>query len=177
MRKGEKRPDLQRARIGQCIKCGGTYRAIGDYHGKKIREQKYCSKKCWSMRNLPLKKNCLICNVEFLTYGKERISKIYCSIKCVGIAFQDRTEEKCPAWKGDDVKYSGLHKFIASRLGKPKECWKCHRIIENSKMIHWANKSGEYKRDLDDWLRLCYWCHRKYDGIPVFDTNSVLFKQ
>jgi len=31
------------------------------------------------------------------------------------------------------------------------------------KKIHWANKSGEYLRDKDDWIRLCCKCHKKYD--------------
>jgi len=28
-------------------------------------------------------------------------------------------------------------------------------------MIHWHNISGEYKRDVSDWIRLCAKCHKK----------------
>lgn len=63
-------------------------------------------------------------------------------------------------WKGDDVGYSGLHKWVRTWLGKPESCIKCG---EKNKMIHWANVSGEYKRELHDWMRLCVSCHKKYD--------------
>lgn len=32
-----------------------------------------------------------------------------------------------------------------------------------NKKIHWANISRLYKRDLDDWMRLCAKCHKAYD--------------
>lgn len=47
MRKGEVRPDLQRARIGICLICGKEFRAVKDF---KDHKQKYCSKECWSKR-------------------------------------------------------------------------------------------------------------------------------
>ncbi len=65
-----------------------------------------------------------------------------------------------PMWKGDNVKYLGLHMWVRRRLGKATVCQFCG---ENTKMIHWANKSHEYKRDLADWFSLCVPCHRSYD--------------
>ncbi len=35
--------------------------------------------------------------------------------------------------------------------------------IRNKKMIHWANISHKYKRDLDDWIEMCVPCHKAYD--------------
>jgi hypothetical protein len=67
--------------------------------------------------------------------------------------------ESNPNWKGDRVSYMGLHKWVYRHLGRPVECVNCLSM----KKVQWANKSGEYKRDLNDWIRLCYWCHRKYD--------------
>ena len=73
-----------------------------------------------------------------------------------------KSNEKNPMWKGDEVGYSALHIWIEHRLGKPKVCNKCG---ENNpdKRYEWSNISGEYKRDIKDWERLCAKCHRIYD--------------
>lgn len=72
-------------------------------------------------------------------------------------------DEEHPNWKGDNVGYSGLHKWVARKLGKPKECEFCKQYHNSGHMMHWANKSGGYKRDTNDWLRLCAQCHKDYD--------------
>src|SRR5438128_11421542 len=68
---------------------------------------------------------------------------------------------KNPKWKGDKVGYFGLHLWVNRKLGRPSLCESCK--TKKAKKFEWANKSGEYKRDLEDWLRLCTSCHRKYD--------------
>ena len=65
-------------------------------------------------------------------------------------------------WAGDNVGYSALHKWVRSRLGKPKLCKFCG-VNNKEKKIDWANKSGKYIRDLSDWIRLCRKCHKNYD--------------
>ena len=63
-------------------------------------------------------------------------------------------------WKGEKVGYIALHDWVSLHKGKPEKCEHCN----NPKgRFEWANKSHEYKRDLDDWLRLCTSCHIKYD--------------
>lgn len=74
-------------------------------------------------------------------------------------------------WKGDKAGYDALHAWVARRLGKPMVCQNCGKTKQNPKSIHWANKSGEYKRKLSDWLRLCASCHRNYDV-----SNNLLNK-
>lgn len=69
--------------------------------------------------------------------------------------------ENHPGWKGDKVGYAGIHRWVERKLGKPKKCDDCG--TNKRKMYHWANVSGEYKRDLKDWLRLCVSCHHKLD--------------
>lgn len=69
--------------------------------------------------------------------------------------------EDNPGWKGDQVKYRSLHSWVERRLGKPQLCSNCQ--TNKSKRFNWANISHEYKRDLDDWIRLCGSCHIKYD--------------
>lgn len=69
-----------------------------------------------------------------------------------------------PSWK-ENLSYSGIHQWISKELGKPKECWDCGFTSDNGRRFHWANISGEYKRDVNDWERLCASCHFKKDDI------------
>lgn len=78
-------------------------------------------------------------------------------------------------WKGDKVGYYALHDWVERNLGKPKKCSNsfCYypRLNRKNKLIlfptkyEWANVSGDYKRNLSDWVRLCTSCHRHYDSI------------
>lgn len=72
--------------------------------------------------------------------------------------------EKHGRWKGDEVGYDGLHRWIGRKKGKPVICEHCGKTFLNGRAIHWANKSQLYKRDLNDWMRLCVACHKKYDS-------------
>lgn len=65
-----------------------------------------------------------------------------------------------PNYKGDKVSYSGLHHWLKYHLGKPSKCENCG--LTKSR-YEWANVSGEYLRDLDDWVSLCVICHRLVD--------------
>lgn len=76
-----------------------------------------------------------------------------------------RTEKHLGAnhhnYKGDNVSYSGLHYWVSSRLGKPSKCEKCGTT--DSPRYEWANRSGKYLRELNDWERLCKKCHNNKD--------------
>ncbi len=74
-------------------------------------------------------------------------------------------EERHPFWKGDGVGYSALHDWVKRKLGKPEKCEFCGREYLTGHKIVWANKSGKYLRDIDDWIRLCSKCHNTYDDI------------
>jgi hypothetical protein len=69
--------------------------------------------------------------------------------------------ETSPLWKGDRVGYGGIHAWIVSVKGKPMSCEDC--LTTAAKAYHWANISGEYKRDANDWKRLCARCHHRFD--------------
>ena len=86
---------------------------------------------------------------------------------------EGRRGEKSPVWKGDKVSYRGLHYWIADKLGKPDTCEHCRKSGLRGHFIHWANKSGEYKRDLQDWIRLCRSCHGKYDSRKKMSEGEV----
>lgn len=46
-------------------------------------------------------------------------------------------------------------------------CEFCKGIFYGYK-IHWANKTGFYLREKEDWIRLCAKCHRNYDKEQEF---------
>ncbi len=64
-------------------------------------------------------------------------------------------------WMGDRVGYSGIHKWVAYWRGKPKECELCK--TNEVQRFDWASINHKYKRNLNDWLRLCPKCHKSYD--------------
>ena len=66
-----------------------------------------------------------------------------------------------PNYKGENVSYSGLHHWVKYHKGKPQSCEECG----STDWLEWANKSGSYKRVLDDWISLCVKCHRKRDDV------------
>lgn len=70
--------------------------------------------------------------------------------------------DKNPAWKGEKVGYGPLHRWIIKILGQPNKCEECNATDR----IHyqWANISGKYLRELNDWKRLCLKCHKKFDS-------------
>lgn len=72
-----------------------------------------------------------------------------------------RVGDKCPEWKGDKVKYSGLHKWVTKNLGSPNECSVCNCLTK--KRYEWASIDHKYKRNLNDWIRVCCSCHYEYD--------------
>ena len=74
-----------------------------------------------------------------------------------------KLEEKSAHWVGDNVGYSGVHGWVRRQLGTPTKCEHCNKDGLTGRKIGWANVDHTYKRNLDDWIRLCPSCHRKYD--------------
>lgn len=68
--------------------------------------------------------------------------------------------EKNPNWRGQSVKYGGLHLWVRSRLQRPKCCQRCSKEGK----LDLANISQKYLRDLNDWIYLCRQCHMLGDG-------------
>lgn len=87
--------------------------------------------------------------------SKEWCEKISLSRKGKGVGINAHQ------WKGENVGYVGLHRWVYKMLGKPMECELCNST--ESKRFEWANKSHKYKRDINDWIRLCAKCHKFYD--------------
>lgn len=77
-------------------------------------------------------------------------------------------------WKGNKAEYSARHQWKIRISGRPPFCEHCgkkgkyfthFRLGKETRYwsIHWANKSGKYLREVNDWLGLCQFCHRIYD--------------
>ena len=81
--------------------------------------------------------------------------------------------EKNSNWKGDNVSYSPLHKWVKKYKGKKGECSECH--IKNVRTES-ANISGKYKRDVNDYRELCVSCHKMYHGFKrkLFYDQKIL---
>ena len=78
-----------------------------------------------------------------------------------------------PAWKGEDVKYQGLHNWVRKNLGKTSQCTQC----DSTSNVYWANISHVYKRDLNDYFQLCSKCHYKYDWASHVKRNGRWVKK
>lgn len=154
-----------------CINCNELF-----LNGHSINKG-FCSKKCSGINHRSkFIKSCIICQKDFFANPKKvsNGNDKFCSRECNGkfrsINFVD---DKHPGWKGSEVGYSGLHRWVAKKLGKPNQCEHCGKIVTKMRHIHWANKSQEYKRDLTDWLRLCAICHIKYDKEYRLSNNLI----
>ena len=80
------------------------------------------------------------------------------------------------AWKGDDVGYDGIHRWLRRTFGKANKCEnpKCvyprnstHRpikIILKPARFEWALIKGKsYERKRENYIMLCKSCHSYYD--------------
>lgn len=134
-------------------------------------------------------KTCPICQTVFKkpprASRKEWASRFCCSMSCAakyrGSPWLDRfkikkgehlssktqfkkgeqKKDKNVNWKGSDVGYYALHQWIKYNYGSPSFCEECK--CSNRQMYHWANLSGKYLRDRNDWKRMCVPCHKRFD--------------
>ena len=102
---------------------------------------------------------CQSCGAEVQTYPSPTNKKKYCSKDC----FYKRSGENIYNWKGEDAGYRALHNWVRRRLGKPTTCSICNNS-RNARRLEWSNVSGEYRRDLMDWIQLCSKCHHEIDN-------------
>ena len=73
-----------------------------------------------------------------------------------------RRDGNHPEWKGEEASYHAKHAWVSRWRGKPNRCEHCKKT---KGIFNWANVSRKYKRELDDWIRLCRKCHHKFDNI------------
>lgn len=87
-----------------------------------------------------------------------------------GLKARHGKDENHPNWKGDDASYSAIHYWVRSRKGKATKCEDCGK----EGRCHWANISGDYLRDVDDYKSLCPGCHLKFDGLKMIPQRGCV---
>ena len=154
-----------------CLECHVLY----EVHPYKVKESKFCSMVC---RNKNDK------GKPTWNKGKKGVYSAP-ALKKMSDGQKKRVDNRNPTWlrregrecwnfKGDEVGYHALHHWISRKLGKPSHCEDCGRTEPpvgkgvTRSYFQWANISGEYKRVLSDWKRLCYLCHK------IFDKQTTL---
>lgn len=96
-------------------------------------------------------------------YAKNRVRMLTARYSRDG--FGHKSGDACWNWTGDDVGYFGLHAWVRRHLIKTGICSHCGvaPVRKQRSPTHWANISGEYRRDLTDYAELCVSCHRLFD--------------
>lgn len=86
--------------------------------------------------------------------------------KNLGMKYSEEHRRKIALanWKGEKTCYGAKHVWMYLKYGRPSTCEHCSRDNLFGRSIHWANVSGKYKREREDWIRLCVPCHSKYDN-------------
>ena len=69
--------------------------------------------------------------------------------------------------------YRNLHKQFNRIYGQPQYCEHCKRTDLERYLYHWANISGKYSKEREDWLRLCYKCHVVFDKANRQDRQMM----
>lgn len=147
--------------IAVCL-CGNEFN-IAQWQIKQSRG-KYCSKPClyqYRVRPKGLKYNLKVENPTWIKSRQHKSSET-----------QFKKDDIPYNFKGDQVGYDALHDWVRRHRGKAQRCEFC----ESERNVQWANKSWKYKRDLDDWLELCYKCHREYDMMYNWGVVKEIFK-
>lgn len=57
--------------------------------------------------------------------------------------------------------YQNIHAWIRRHYGTATKC--SFDPTHKTKRFDWANISGEYKKDISDYIQLCRSCHKKMD--------------
>jgi len=154
----------------QCFKCKNTKPLTEFYKHPRMKDGRVnkcrvCNREDNKVSNGNERRECIICSKEFFTTITEinRGGGNCCSRECWYKRFNQivKRGEEAPSWKGDSVGKSALHDWVYSQKGAPKLCEDCETT--EAKQYDWANISGEYKRDVNDFKRLCRACHAKFD--------------
>jgi hypothetical protein len=110
---------------------------------------------------------------KYLEIGRERANKYYQdhkeeAKKKVNDRYHKNKKligrpigEQHTNWKGKNASYASIHHWVRRHKGRPNKCELCGTM--DKKHYDWMNVDHQYKRDLNDYVRVCRRCHRLYD--------------
>lgn len=75
-------------------------------------------------------------------------------------------------WQGDNVGYSGLHKYLRTHYPKTGICDECGKHAPRTDYA--LIKGRTYSRNREDYRELCHACHMRYDlGERTFSPEAL----
>lgn len=95
-----------------------------------------------------------------------------------------RKGDQNPGWVGDSIGKSGVHGWLRKVRKHTGRCEYCRRkpglrtdILDKVYPgTEFANISGEYRRDIDDYAELCRKCHKAFDRGEIDVEDIRRFK-
>lgn len=79
----------------------------------------------------------------------------------IGRKFSDVTRKRISTAKmKENAGYGSIHDWVRRWKGTPNLCENCGAT---DRYMNWANIDHQYKRVLEDYIRLCVPCHREFD--------------
>ena len=97
-----------------------------------------------------------ICKSNFSSFKKGHIRSSETIKKCLEAV----TGKNNYQWK-EKPSYNSIHTWVRRWKDKPSICEMCG--VTTAKKYEWANIDHKYRRVLEDYIRVCTSCHRKYD--------------
>jgi hypothetical protein len=85
------------------------------------------------------------------------VSMPWCECGC-GVFTYTRFRKGHAAYRIDLSEPSTREKWFRNNFGSCLYC-EINSNHQHMRRYHWVNKSGTYKRDRDDWLRVCKDCY------------------
>lgn len=137
------------------------------------------------LRKPKIPKICRSCSMTYEVFPFKENQTNFCSKRCLWDSFKNKEPwnkgkvfDGGPSlynWKGEDVGYNALHRWVRRKLGSANHCEDCglNEIPKGKKRyFDWANISHEYRRTLEDWKQLCKKCHRAFDSLARRTANT-----
>ena len=142
-----------------CGTCGKEFYVRRSY--LLLGKGKYCSRKCLGIS----RRGIIPTNLEYAR-GKSPIKKgNNLATKNVG--------SRHWAWQETNPSYSAVHFWLRKNYGKASKCENPECVYPRKdrrgylmlkpRAYQWANISGKYKRDRNDFKQLCSSCHKLFD--------------
>ena len=147
--------------VKKCTQCKKSFEKASTSSRAYFAMQKFCGQECFAESRR---------DVTIPAFSEEHKRKIGLSNKDNKSGSENgkhtrfkEVEIKAYDTVGGVNEYRNLHKWVAKQLGKPEMCSECGKV-GSGRQMHWANISKEYKKDINDWKRLCVKCHYEFDS-------------